>query len=159
MLLLTISQHVLYARQWRPSVSKVLQHRVHCNRTPGRRCSSLQSWPWVPGALRCPRPLWVGGITDGGAGAGLYVGSSAALMLLQAHKLTNPATAIHAIILLEISKNCNDRAFTGIASQHNQLLKHTDVQAGRQYWHSTSPEVREGTSYRMQLCQRPSQHH
>lgn len=158
MLLLTISQHVLYARQ-QLSVSKVLQHRVHCNRTPGRRCSSLQSWPWVPGALRCPRPLWVGGITDGGAGAGLYVGPSAALMLLQAHKLTNPATAIHAIILLEISKNCNDRAFTGIASQHNQLLKHTDVQAGRQYWHSTSPEVREGTSYRMQLCQRTSQHH
>lgn len=158
MLLLTISQHVLYARQ-QLSVSKVLQHRVHCNRTPGRRCSSLQSWPWVPGALRCPRPLWVGGITDGGAGAGLYVGPSAALMLLQAHKLTNPATAIHAIILLEISKNCNDRAFTGIASQHNQLLKHTDVQAGRQYWHSASPEVREGTSYRMQLCQRPSQHH
>lgn len=158
MLLLTISQHVLYARQ-QLSVSKVLQHRVHCNRTPGRRCSSLQSWPWVPGALRCPRPLWVGGITDGGAGAGLYVGPSAALMPLQAHKLTNPATAIHAIILLEISKNCNDRAFTGIASQHNQLLKHTDVQAGRQYWHSASPEVREGTSYRMQLCQRPSQHH
>lgn len=158
MLLLTISQHVLYARQ-QLSVSKVLQHRVHCNRTPGRRCSSLQSWPWVPGALRCPRPLWVGGITDGGAGAGLYVGPSAALMPLQAHKLTNPATAIHAIILLEISKNCNDRAFTGIASQHNQLLKYTDVQAGRQYWHSASPEVREGTSYRMQLCQRPSQHH
>lgn len=121
--------------------------------------SSLQSWPWVPGALRCPRPLWVGGITDGGAGAGLYVGPSAALMLLQAHKLTNPATAIHAIILLEISKNCNDKAFTEIASQHNQLLKHTDVQAGRQYWHSASPEVTEGTSYRMQLCQRPSQHH
>lgn len=158
MLLLTISQHVLYARQ-QLSVSKVLQHRVHCNRTPGRRCSSLQSWPWVPGALRCPRPLWVGGITDGGAGAGLYVGPSAALMLLQAHKLTNPATAIHAIILLEISKNCNDKAFTEIASQHNQLLKHTDVQAGRQYWHSASPEVTEGTSYRMQLCQRPSQHH
>lgn len=158
MLLLTISQHVLYARQ-QLSVSKVLQHRVHCNRTPGRRCSSLQSWPWVPGALRCPRPLWVGGITDGGAGAGLYVGPSAALMPLQAHKLTNPATAIHAIILLEISKNCNDKAFTEIASQHNQLLKYTDVQAGRQYWHSASPEVREGTSYRMQLCQRPSQHH